>query len=95
MHPTHTREKPISHHATANLHTIVCTDSGQDAYSLTSPAVAEAIRSYPTDGFDNGTTHLVEYLPNETATAADATYSSGVPRSELDEYPVVLGDSPQ
>ncbi len=35
------------------------TDAGQDAYSLNSPAVAEAIRPYPTNGFAN-----VSLIPN-------------------------------
>ena len=43
----------------------------------------------------SGTTHLLRYLPDETVTATDATYSSGATRSELDEYPVVLDDQPQ
>ncbi len=39
--------------------TFVFTDAGQDAYSLNSPAVAEAIRPYPTNGLAN-----VSLLPN-------------------------------
>ena len=46
--------------------TFVLTDAGQDAYSLNSPAVAEAIRPYPSDGLDNVSLIAEGLEPNVT-----------------------------
>jgi len=56
--------------------TFVFTDSGQDAYSLNSPGVAEAIKPYPEPGLPN--VSLMSDGPATTGTLVAAAIAAGV-----------------